>query len=282
MKIATSRHGNGPRRVLCLHGFPDDPGTFSPILGSITEAGATVVTPYLRGYGPSSPSPRNHYRLHDLGMDVLRVMDAQRWEKAVVVGHDWGAMAAYMAAAIAPERIQGLVAMSVPLPMQFLSGLRFSDQRRRSSYMAFFQLGRLAESALARKDFEAIDNLWERWSPNLDLPREHLAQVKATFTYPHTVRAALSYYRQILPWGPTGWIPWLKSYRLATTPMQSECLILHGASDGCIGRELFSQEAPISHVQTAMHPSAGHFLQWEDPDWTSKQILSFLDSIMGR
>ena len=146
--------------------------------------------------------------------------------------------------------------------------------------MAFFQLGRLAESALARKDFEAIDNLWKRWSPHLEIPRDHLAQVKATFTYPHTVRAALSYYRQVLPWGPTGWIPWLKSYRLATTPMRSKCLILHGASDGCIGPELFVQHSSEPHqVDIKMHPTAGHFLQWEDPEWTAEQILMFMDSL---
>ena len=146
--------------------------------------------------------------------------------------------------------------------------------------MAFFQLGRLAEGVFARNDYEAIDNLWSRWSPHLEPPREHLAQVKATFTYPHTVRAALSYYRQLLPWGPTGWIPWLKSYRLATVPIQTKCLILHGASDGCIGPELFtSTNGEGSNISITMHPDAGHFLQWEDPEWTSAQILRFLDEV---
>ena len=280
-KLITKRHGNGPRRVVCLHGFPDDPGTFSPLIPTLTDKGATVVTPYMRGYGPSTPSPRSQYRPFDLGNDVLRVMDAHRWDEAVIVGHDWGAFAAYMAAVIAPERVKGVVAIAVPPPMQFLRGLRFADQRRRSSYMAFFQLGRVAEAVFANNDFKALDELWAKWSPNLTLPREHIVGVKSTFTYPHTVHAALSYYRQLLPWGPTGWIPWLKSYNLAMTPITRPCLILHGATDGCIGPELFEgihQEAsPAMRVEC--HPGSGHFLHWEDPEWTLNHIQGFLDDM---
>lgn len=276
--LATHRYGTGPRRVILLHGFPDNPHTFEPILEPILNSGATVVTPYLRGYGPSSPSPKNHYHLVDLGRDVLRVMDAQKWHDAVIIGHDWGAVAAYMAGAIAPERVRGIVGMAVPPLSSFLQGLRSADQRKRSSYMAFFQLGRVAEAAVQRNDFEALETLWREWSPDWEIPQEHLQHVKATFTYPHTLRAALTYYRQLLPWGPTGWIPWLKSYRLATAPLQPPTLILHGEKDGCIGRELFQHTEGAFEGKASIHmlENAGHFLHWENPDWVANHILEFL------
>ena len=273
------RIGNGPRRILCVHGFPDNAETFAPLEEGLLNEGATVITPKLRGYGENGGARFTHFRAVDLGQDILRILDELNWRDAWVIGHDWGAFAGYSACALAPQRIQGLVAMAVPPPLHYLRGLRHGAQRRRSSYMAFFQLGRLAEAAFARKDFAAIDSLWQRWSPGLSpLPEEHLESVKATFQSGSTVRSALNYYRQLLPWGPLGWVPWIQSYQLIAKPLVVPTRILHGATDGCIGPELFQgiseSHAPI--VDVKMHPTAGHFLHWEDPEWVLEHILDFM------
>ena len=275
------RIGNGPRRVICIHGFPDNAATFTPIEQGLLEAGATIVTPALRGYGETGGPRFSHFRAVDLGRDILRILDELKWRDALLVGHDWGAFAGYSACALAPERIQGHIALAVPPPLHFLKGLRKGAQRRRSSYMAFFQLGRLAEAAFARKDFAALDSLWARWSPGLQpLPEEHIARVKDTFRSGATVRSALNYYRQLLPWGPLGWLPWLQSYQLIAKPLQVPTHILHGATDGCIGPELFKEakEDPSDRIEVHMHPSAGHFLHWEDPEWVLDHILHFMET----
>jgi len=53
--------GDGDRLALCLHGFPDDAGTFEPLMAQLAEAGFTAVAPYMRGYGPTGPAPDDDY-----------------------------------------------------------------------------------------------------------------------------------------------------------------------------------------------------------------------------
>ncbi len=283
LSIAIHRYGNGPKRAILLHGFPDDPGTFAPILDGLLADGFSVVTPYLRGYGPSPASPAGRYRLVDLGKDVLELMDGLHWDTAVLIGHDWGAFAAYMAANMAPERIEAVVGLAAPPGKLFLRGLSTRSQQRRSRYMAFFQLGRLAEETFRHNDLSGIERLWREWSPSWDWPADRLGQVKATFTYPHTVTAALSYYRQLLPWGPKGWLPWVKSYQLAMAPMKVPTLVLHGAEDGCIGPELFYGLDRACEAYHELHTlmNCGHFLQWEQPDQVLNHTLQFLKKVRG-
>ena len=65
------RWGDGDRLALCLHGFPDDPGTMGPLAERLVDAGFTVVAPYMRGYGPTGPAPDGRYSPGALGNDAL-------------------------------------------------------------------------------------------------------------------------------------------------------------------------------------------------------------------
>ena len=86
--------------VLCLHGFPDGPQSFLPLLDALDAAGYRAVAPAMRGYLPSGIPADGDYRPVTLARDVIALIDHLGAEKAVVVGHDWGAVATYLAAAI--------------------------------------------------------------------------------------------------------------------------------------------------------------------------------------
>ncbi len=61
LDVAYDRHGpRGGWPVVLLHGFPYDPRCYDEVVGPLAEAGADVVVPYLRGYGPTrlSTGPR--------------------------------------------------------------------------------------------------------------------------------------------------------------------------------------------------------------------------------
>ena len=69
-------------------------------------------------------------------------------DDAVLIGHDWGALAAYGAAGHAPERWRRVVAAAVPPPATVAKAFFSYDQLQRSWYMFFFQ-SPLADMAVA-------------------------------------------------------------------------------------------------------------------------------------
>lgn len=180
--------------VICLHGFPDSRASFRHLTPALTNAGYRVVVPALRGYGPSSLAHDGVYHTSALAHDVISLHERCGGdERAIVIGHDWGAAATYLAVMAAPERFSRAVTMAVP-PLAAMAGamLRF-DQLQRSWYMWLFQLP-IAEFAVAANDAAFLDRLWEQWSPGYD-GRDDVRLVKAALDSPERIAAAIGYYR---------------------------------------------------------------------------------------
>src|SRR5580693_2537119 len=91
--------------ALCLHGFPDSAHTWRFLLPELAAAGYHAVAPFMRGYAPSDISPDGHYQLGAIVRDVNALHEALgASSNAVIIGHDWGAMATYGAVAHQPDR----------------------------------------------------------------------------------------------------------------------------------------------------------------------------------
>ena len=94
------------------HGFPYDAHAYDQAAPILAQAGARVVVPYLRGYGPTrflKPETPRSGEQAALGVDLLDFMDALKIERAVLGGYDWGGRAACIVAALLPERVVALV-----------------------------------------------------------------------------------------------------------------------------------------------------------------------------
>jgi pimeloyl-ACP methyl ester carboxylesterase len=106
--------GSGPM-VLLLHGFPECWYSWRHQLTALSEAGYHVVAPDQRGYGSSdAPAAVEEYDIFHLTDDAVALVDAMGAERAVVVGHDWGAIVAWHCALLHPDRFSAVIAMSVP------------------------------------------------------------------------------------------------------------------------------------------------------------------------
>ncbi|MEX2659427.1 MAG: alpha/beta fold hydrolase, partial [Acidimicrobiales bacterium] len=163
----TSGPGTGPM-ALCLHGFPDSAHTWRLLAPTLVEAGYRVVAPFLRGYAPTAVPADGRYQTGALAKDAVELHEALAGdERAVVIGHDWGATAAYGAASLAPERWRRVVTASVPPAGAMSAGFLTYDQLRRSWYMFFFQHP-LAELVVGMDDLAVVDRLWADWSPGYD------------------------------------------------------------------------------------------------------------------
>ena len=106
---------DGQPVVLC-HGFPELAYSWRHQIPALADAGYRVLAPDQRGYGESDkPAPIEDYDIHHLTDDLLGLLDDIGAEQAVFVGHDWGSMVVAQMALLHPERVRGVVAMSVPL-----------------------------------------------------------------------------------------------------------------------------------------------------------------------
>src|SRR4051794_32036308 len=117
----------GGQPLILIHGWPDSPRTFDKILPVLHNAGYRTITPYLRGFGPTtfrSPmfgrKPKRTGQPVALAQDIIDLADALKLKSFHVVGHDWGARTAYALAALFPRRLERMVAISVP----FVPGTR--------------------------------------------------------------------------------------------------------------------------------------------------------------
>src|SRR5262249_38750315 len=103
------------RLALCLHGFPDHARSFEQLLGDLADAGFHGGAPWMRGSHPTGLAPDGNYQVASLALDAIALVDALVGDQpAVLVGHDWGAMAAYTAVAHAPARFTRVANMAVP------------------------------------------------------------------------------------------------------------------------------------------------------------------------
>jgi pimeloyl-ACP methyl ester carboxylesterase len=114
IRLHLAEQGSGPLVVLC-HGFPESWYSWRHQLAALAAAGFHAVAPDMRGYGQSDrPEEIDRYTLLHLVGDMVGVLDALKAERAVIVGHDWGAPVAWSAALLRPDRFRGVIGLSVP------------------------------------------------------------------------------------------------------------------------------------------------------------------------
>ncbi len=265
--------GDGPL-VLCVHGFPDDARSFRGQVPALVARGFRVVCPTLRGYRPSGVARSGRYDAEAIGRDLCDLADRfSPTEPVRLVGHDWGAIAAYAATAMAPARFSHLVTLAVPHPRNILRRLGPS-QLRRSWYIGLFQLPRVAEARLAESDFALIDRLWRDWSPSHHVAREDLDAIKAGIA--PRVGEVLAYYRSLTSLRSIAGAP----RRLLFAKTEVPALYLHGEEDGCLGGELVEGVEAHYRAGVRVHRvrGAGHFLHVEKPAEVASVLVPFLES----
>ena len=270
--------GSGPL-ALCLHGFPDTAHTWRHLAPRLAAAGYRAVAPFTRGYAPTSVPPDGLYQTGALAADANALHDALGGSAdAVVIGHDWGASAAYGAAVHGPDRWARVVGMAVPpggaLATAVLTDL---DQLQRSWYMFVF-LHPLADLVLPAADFAFVERLWTEWSPGYDGAGD-VAHVRSALAAPDNVHAALGYYRATVGDGPRH--PQLDDIHAAAGLVPAQpVLYLHGRDDGCVGVEVAeaaaAQTAGDEHVTVEILDGCGHFLHLERPDDVNDRILEHI------
>jgi pimeloyl-ACP methyl ester carboxylesterase len=272
--------GRGPL-ALCLHGFPDSARTWRYLLPQLADAGFHAVAPFMRGYAPTGIPADGRYGLGALVADAVGLHEVLEGDdRAVLIGSDWGAEAAYGAAAFAPDRWRRVVTIGVP-PLALDTRIFADYDQLKKFFYLFFLKTPSAEPVLAADDMAFLDRLWQDWSPGYDAS-ENLRDVKQCLRGAGHLAAAIGYYRADEP-GLSGFDT--DGAYAAQEQALARCgpqptLYLHGSRDGCIDVSLVRDAglhlAPGSRMEVVA--DAGHFLQVEQPTAVNDRILAWVSA----
>lgn len=278
IKFSYVERGKGDRLALLLHGFPDDARSMIPLMDRLSRAGYRCVAPFMRGYHPTSAPRDGNYHIIELARDAAELVSALGHETALLVGHDWGAVATYAAATYAPDRFPTVVAMSVPpLSVAQHNARRDPRQLRRSWYIPFFQLPFVAKRRLAANDFALVEWLWHDWSPDWEIDETRLAEVRRTFANGKTAQNALAYYQAFTRTILRHFRSFRDTQKLIERPIPGRGLVLAGGKDECMGLAMYHrcERAFSGECRFTVISHAGHFLPLEAPDEVAEAILEW-------
>jgi pimeloyl-ACP methyl ester carboxylesterase len=253
--------GTGPL-VLMLHGFPDTAHTWDGLRSRIAAKGYRVVSPFMRGYRPTAIPARDADQ-ETLAHDAIELIDALGATEAVVIGHDWGAAAAYGAAALAPERVTKLFVLAIPHPAVLKPTLKKLWGVR---HFAAYKLP-WAPKLFARNDFAALPAIYRRWSPSWSPDPSEFDAVRSSFSDDASVNAAFGYYRKLSP------VPSASLKKRISVPT----VVFAGLDDPVAepadyrhAARMFTGDYLVEEVD------GGHFMHREHPDAFAERLLKHL------
>ncbi|MET1006463.1 MAG: alpha/beta hydrolase [Propionibacteriaceae bacterium] len=255
--------------VVLLHGFGEFWWAWRHQIPTLDEAGFSVAALDLRGYGASDKTPRG-YDPRTTASDVAGVIRSLGHRSAVVVGHDWGGMAAWSTAAFAPEQVRALVSVAAPHPLTF-------PWRRGLRHLAFFQLPLFPERRIMADDGAYIEELLRSRAAvgSFLSPADarHYRDALMLWPSPH---CALEYQRMFVrnQFRGTG----LDYRRALREPLDAPLLSVHGKADDLVPvSAMAGAEAYVrGRHQLVSLPGVGHLPHEEAPAEFNRVLLNFL------
>ena len=279
-------HATGPADgppVFLMHGFPYDIHAYAEVAPMLAARGCRVVTPYLRGFGPTrflhEATPRSGEQAA-LGHDLLALMDTLRVERAVLAGYDWGGRAACVVAALWPARCAGLVSLN-SYNLQDIARAMAPDSaenEQRLWYQYYFHSER-GRRGLAQDRRALCRLLWRLWSPTWNFDEAAFERTAPAFDNPDFVEVVIHSYRH--RFGLVAGDPALAEVEAALAlqpPISVPAWTFDGSDDGV--RPPAAATAHAHHFtgerRHVVVPGAGHNLPQEKPALFADAVLALV------
>jgi pimeloyl-ACP methyl ester carboxylesterase len=276
-----ARRVQSNRTALLLHGWPDDATTWAEITPGLNAAGISTFAPWLRGFGETRFLSSGTYRdgrAEALAQDALDLMDALGVDRFSVIGHDWGARTAYALAALAPERIDTVTALSLGYTPRGNFPVPSFEQSRAWWYQWFLSVDRGCQSFVeSPKAFARLQ--WDTWSPAGWFDDALFDEVAHSFENPDFVAITCNSYRSRWRNEPHDRrYDTLHDKIAAVETLSTPTLMIQGAADGTVlpasteGKEkLFTGE-----YHRVLLEGVGHFPTREAPGRVTKALIDHL------
>ena len=270
--FAIDECGEGPDIALCLHGFPESRKSWRHQLPVLAAQGWHAVAPDLRGYGDTSrPKAQSAYHIDHLVADTAALFDALGARRRLLIAHDWGALIAWVVAQRRAVALDGLVIMNVPHPAVFRHTLRtLWSQKRKSWYVAFFQIPWLPEALLRARGAQAVGRAFtDSAVDKAAFPPDIIAHYRANASVPGALTAMINYYRANFP----------DVLAEPVVVIDVPTLMIWGEQDMAIDIANTQGYGPLVRDFTLVTlPDASHWVQQDAPDAVNKALVDWLES----
>jgi pimeloyl-ACP methyl ester carboxylesterase len=274
----------GPDRgfpVILVHGWPDDVRSWDAVLPALHEAGYRTYAPWLRGYGATEflrPDTERSGQLVALGQDLVELAGALDLGRHALIGHDWGARAAYIASALNESRVCSCVALSVGYgtnsPSQALS------YRQSQNYWYHWFMATPRGEKAVREDRRAFTrHIWNEWFVAYQPDATEFERTARAFDNPDWADVVLHSYR--VRWGHAAPDPRYGELEAQFDPAPTQnvpTLTLHGALDPVNAPQMSeAKEAYFNGpYERRLIDGAGHFPQRERATETAQHLVAWL------
>lgn len=304
--LRVAEQGSGPLVLLC-HGFPESWYSWRHQIGALAAAGYHVVAPDQRGYGGSDkPRAIDQYTIMHLVGDLTGLLEALGERQAVIVGHDWGAIVAWNAALLRPDRFTAVAALSVPYMARGktppTTGFAHAATGK-FMYILYFQQEGTAENELGHDVRRTLRSVLYSASGDPSPDERYKGDVPATGGWldamtdpqrlpPWLSEADLDYYAaEFERSGFRGPINWYRNFdrnwellaAWENAPVTVPALFIAGKSDGVIrlaGAALAAHARTVPNLRrTVLLDGCGHWTQQERPDEVNAALLAFLADV---
>jgi pimeloyl-ACP methyl ester carboxylesterase len=254
--------GEGPLVVL-LHGFPEFWYSWRHQIPVLAAAGYRVIAPDLRGYNDSSkPRGIDAYRLTAVVQDIAGLI-VQNGGTCMLVGHDWGGVAAWLLPMLHPTLVEKLVVLNSPHPVPLRRELKRSfRQKWRFAYQLFFQLPRIPEWFMRTFGIRMLRRAGR-------FTEEDLRTYAEAWRKPAAMTSMLNYYRALRRHS--------RELGGIIRPIEMPAMLIWGERDPVFLRETtenFGEWVPKLRVERIGR--AGHFVQTDAADEVNRLLVEFL------
>lgn len=281
LDVAWHEHGDANGwPVVLLHGFPYDIHAYDEVTPRLISQGARVITPYLRGYGPtrflSSTTLRSGQQAA-LGADLLALLDALQIDRAIVGGYDWGGRAACIVAALYPSRARGLVSVNGYNIQNIAVALQPAapEQEHRLWYQYYLH-GERGRAGLTENRRAFCRLLWSLWSPTWRFDDDTYSRSAASFDNPDFVDVVIHSYRHrfgLVEGDPR--FDAIERRLAAMPPITVPTITLEGDADGVHppAETVAGSKRFTGRHENRIVPNAGHNLPQEAPAAFADAVL---------
>lgn len=306
IRMRVALQGVGPLVVFC-HGFPESWVSWRAQMAAVAHAGYRAAAPDMRGYGGTDApaDPAQYTMLHHVG-DMVELVGTLGADSAVIVGHDWGAAAAWHSALLRPDVFRAVVGLSVPyIPPARIDLLTALERQGVTTfYMQYFQQEGVAEKELQADVAATIRRI--TYSMSGDGPRRVVAGILAPGArlldntvdpdvFPDwLVQEDLDYVvGEFRRTGFRGGLNWYRAIRKSAEllaawrgcPIRQPSLFIAGSRDDVLNfpgmhkrLEALPQVLPGLHGVHVLE-GAGHWVQRERAQEVNRLLLSFLRNL---
>ena len=263
---------------IMVHGFPDDVQAYAESATILAEAGARVIVPHMRGYGPTRFRSEKTMRSGEqaaFGNDLLCLMDALGFEKAVVGGYDWGGRAACVVSALWPDRVTALVSGNSYNIQNIARAYEPAPAAQEAAYwyQYYFQSER-GKRGLTENRRDIARTLWGMWSPDWDFNDATFNRSAPSFDNPDFVDVVTHSYRHrygLVPGDPA--VAHIETQLTAQPPIAVPSVTIDGSTDGVGVLTAHHAKRFTGPYDYRVYEKAGHNLPQERPKEWAQAVL---------